>query len=494
MVVTGADFRGLSLLRVHPIGKVINNSQLITETMTTVKAHPLVALQKPKDVSLEEIEAELTKIWQSYDLESGGAATRATTFSLIVYEPDGTQQLLAALGFYHGSIDGIAGCQTEAAIKAAQKAYNLEVTGKSTPELLAKLKEEFARAKAADRLTTDNKIVAINYSLSGNDSILADAIASTNPCRIIVLSATLGEDTGVTAQVSAYCPINKQNHHTLICCEYITLKGTAQALERISGIIAALAISDLPKYVWWKATPTPDYGLFRRLAEISDIIIVDSSIFNRPEADLLVVEKLLRQEIPIADLNWRRIAPWQELTAAAFDPPQRRAAVYEIDHVTIDYEKGNQAQALMFLGWLASRLDWQPISYEYQGGDYDIRLAQFTGKNGKTITAELAGIPTADWGEVPGDLISLKLTSSNDKADCCTVLCSSTTGCMRMEAKGGAQACHVEQVTPLSEQKAEMLLSQQLQSGRQALYEESMAVTSAIIESGNKKYDTPNLS
>ncbi|RMD69593.1 MAG: DUF58 domain-containing protein, partial [Cyanobacteria bacterium J149] len=29
--------------------------------------------------------------------------------------------------------------------------------------------------------------------------------------------------------------------------------------------------------------------------------------------------------------------------------------------------------ALMFLGWLASRLDWQPISYEYQGGD-PIRL------------------------------------------------------------------------------------------------------------------------
>jgi glucose-6-phosphate dehydrogenase assembly protein OpcA len=137
----------------------------------------------------------------------------------------------------------------------------------------------------------------------------------------------------------------------------------------------------------------------------------------------------------------------------------------------------------MYLGWLASRLQWTPVEYNYEGGDYDIRKVKFTDEKQRTIEAELAGIPTADWGEIPGDLVSLRLTSTNLDADCCTVLCSSTTGCMRMEAGGGAQSCYIEQVTPLFDQKSEDLLSQQLQRwGREVLYEESMAITAQVIK------------
>ena len=443
---------------------------------------PIVSLQAPKDVSIDEIEAELRSLWQTQGVDDDGAAvTRATTFSLIVYEPDGTQQLLASLGFYTGPIDGIAGPRTEAAIKAAQKAYSMETTGKSDTALLNRLQTEFAKVKAEDKLTPENKTAAINYSPDSQGAI-ADAIAASNPCRIVTLCPILGEDTGVKAQVSAYCPINKQSQNTLVCCEYITLSGTAEALERIGGMIAALAIADLPKFVWWKATPSPEHPLFQRLVSSSDTVIFDSSSFTQPEADLQSLAELLQQDTSLADINWRRLAPWQELTAAAFDPPERRAEIYEVDRVTIDYELGNQSQALMFLGWLASRLKWTPVEYQLEGGDYDIRKVKFTDDKQRDIHAELAGIPTADWGDIPGDLVSLRLSSTNLDADCCTVLCSSTTGCMRMEAGGGAQSCYIEQVTPLSEQKTEDLLGQQLQRwGREMLYEESMVVTSQIL-------------
>ncbi len=444
---------------------------------------PIVSLQAPKDVSIDEIEAELRSLWQTQGSdEDGTAVTRAATFSLVVYEPDGTQQLLASLGFYTGPIDGIAGPRIKAAIKAAQKAYGMEVTGKADPALLSKLQAEFAQAKAEDKLTSENKTAAINYT-PDSEGITADAIAASNPCRIVTLCPILGEDTGVKAQVSAYCPIGKKNQNTLVCCEYITLSGTAEALERIGGIIAELAIADLPKFVWWKATPAPDHPLFKRLVASSDTVIFDSSGFVHPETDLESLSELLKQDTALADINWRRLAPWQELTAAAFDPPERRSAIYEVDRVTIDYELGNQSQALMFLGWLASRLQWTPIEYKLEGGDYDIRKVKFTDDKQRSIEAELAGVPTADWGEIPGDLISLRLTSTNLDADCCTVLCSSTSGCMRMEAGGGAQACYIEQVTPLFEQKTEDLLGQQLQRwGREMLYEESMVVTAQIIK------------
>ncbi|MBE9043249.1 glucose-6-phosphate dehydrogenase assembly protein OpcA [Pleurocapsales cyanobacterium LEGE 10410] len=444
---------------------------------------PIVSLQAPKDVSIDEIEAELQSLWQTQGSDEDAAAvTRAATFSLIVYEPDDTQQLLASLGFYTGPIDGIAGPRIKAAIKAAQKTFDMEVTGKSDEALLDRLHQEFIQAKEKDRLTPENKTAAINYT-PDSEGATADAIAASNPCRIITLCPILGEDTGVKAQVSAYCPINKQSKNTLVCCEYITLSGTAQALDRIGGIIAALAIADLPKFVWWKATPTPEHPLFQRLVSSSDTVIFDSSSFIEPETDLKSLAELLKQDTALADLNWRRLAPWQELAAAAFDPPERRSAIYEVDQVTIDYEQGNQAQALMFLGWLASRLKWTPVEYKFEGGDYDIRKVKFTDEKKRSIEAELAGIPTADWGEIPGDLVSLRLNSTNQDADCCTVLCSSTSGCMRMEAGGGAQSCYIEQVTPIFDQKSEDLLSQQLQRwGREMLYEESMAITAKILK------------
>jgi glucose-6-phosphate dehydrogenase assembly protein OpcA len=54
---------------------------------------------------------------------------------------------------------------------------------------------------------------------------------------------------------------------------------------------------------------------------------------------------------------------------------------------------------------------------------------------------------------------------------------------MRMEAKGGAQAGLFQQVSPLGDQSAEELLSQQLQRwGRDLLYEESLAVTAQMLK------------
>ena len=440
--------------------------------MTTT---PIVALQKPKDISLSEIEAELSKIWLSQNSgKASSIATRAATFSMAIYEPEEYQQLLAGLGFYDGPIDGIHGPRTKTAIKQAQATYEFRVTGRVDPQTLAKLREEFA--KQPDERTQISNINVRGFGIT-------DAIASQNPCRIITLCPELGEDKGVTAQVSAYCPVQKSNDSSLVCCEYITLRGTKDALERVSDLVSSLMIPDLPKFVWWKATPNPEQPLFQSLAKSCNCIIMDSCYFSDPESEFLKMQGLIESETYIADLNWHRLSAWQELTAAAFDPPERRTDLVELDRVTIDYEKGNTAQALMFLGWLASRLGWEPVSYSEEGGDYDIKRIKLTAPNQRSIEAELAGIPTADWGEIPGDMVGLLLTSTNSEANCCTILCSETTGCMRMEAGGTAQKCRTEQVTTLSDQKAESLMSQQLQRwGRDMLYEESLAVTAKILK------------
>ncbi|UWU45489.1 Putative peptidoglycan binding domain-containing protein [Limnospira platensis C1] len=88
---------------------------------------PLVALQKPKDISLSEIEAELNSIWLSQSFGQGktaAIATRAATFSMVIYEPEEFQQLLGGLGFYKGAIDGIHGTETRDAVRDAQRLIN----------------------------------------------------------------------------------------------------------------------------------------------------------------------------------------------------------------------------------------------------------------------------------------------------------------------------------------------------------------------------------
>jgi glucose-6-phosphate dehydrogenase assembly protein OpcA len=447
---------------------------------------PIFSLQAPKDISVSEIEAELNQIWQSYGVagEDGElpAATRAKTFTLIVYEPEETQQLLAALGYYSGPIDGIPGPRTASAIREAQKVFGLEKTGKSSPELLIKLREEQSKRRGV----VDSSAATTAYAMDTRSPAVADAIASRNPCRIIALCPVTGEDEGVKAQVSAYCPIQKQSATTLICCEYITLTGTVEALERVVGMVPDLLIGGLPKFLWWKATPEPDHPIFKRLVASCNSVIFDSNSFTQVETNLIRLQELIDAGMTIFDVNWSRLAAWQELTAEAFDPPQRRAALGEVDRVTIDYEKGNSAQALMFLGWLASRLNWRPTKVTTETGDYDIKRFYFMAEGDREVEAEIAGVPTASDGDVAGDLIALRLTSTNPAANCSTVLCSETSGCMRMEAHGGAQAGIVNQVTSLADQSAEELLSQQLQRwGRDVLFEESLAVTVQMLRMGN---------
>ena len=452
--------------------------------MSLTQAPPLVSLQAPKDVSLDVIEAELSQIWQSYrQNEEAMAATRATTFSFLVYEPDSVQPLLAALGYYTGPIDGIIGPRMVAAIKSAQKAVGMESTGKSNADFKAKLEEQFQTAKENGHLHSIAESITKTYSPDLEGSGIADTIAASNPCRIVTLCPTAEADQGVQAQVSAYCPIQKTQNHTLICCEYITLRGTSDGLARVGGVISELMLPALPKYIWWKASPETEYSLFQRLLSHADMMIVDSSIFSHPESDLGQLAGLIAKDHVIADLNWSRLAAWQELTAEAFDAPERRSAVGEIDQVAIDYEKGNYAQALMFLSWVASRLQWVPTTYRHEPGDYDIHKIQFIAPNQRTIEAELAGLPIAEAGQILGDLISLKLGSTNPQAQCGTVLCSGTMGCMRMEAGGGAQNYRVQQVTSLDDQDTEQLLGRQLQRwGRDVLYTESMATVSTILQ------------
>ncbi len=457
-----------------------------------VSTAPVIPLQAPKAVSLPQIQAELDAIWNLYSQPSADGttlgATKATTFTLLVYEPDETQHLLAELGYYNGPVDGIQGPRMHAAIQAAQTAYEMKTTGQVTPALVDRLRREVFICRGVD--VKEGDVCNISpYSLDRDGSGLADAVAAQNPCRIISLFPSTELDESLTATVSAYCPIQKRTASTMVCCEYIMLKGGESALSGSTTLIESLIKSELPSFLWWKGEPDFDQDLFKQLVKACTVLIVDSSRFvSDPEDNLANLDKLRKMGIQVADLNWRRLAPWQELTAEAFDAPERLQSLLDVDRVTLHHEKGNSTQALLYLGWIASRLNWQVNRVIVEIGDVkddklDTQRVFFTGPNGQAIEADLVAIDDLDPGLVTGDLLDLRLTSTNPDANCCMILCSETTGCMRMEAQGGAESCWVNQVTPIAEEQAETLLSEQFRTTmRDLLFEESLEIAAQIVK------------
>jgi glucose-6-phosphate dehydrogenase assembly protein OpcA len=480
-------------------------------TSSTIVA-PLISLQTPKDVSLTQIETELGDIWQTHGNpnESGTslAAVRAATFTLIVYEPESTQQLLATLGYYRGPIDGIGGPRTEAAIRAAQIAYNLHDDGKTSPELVAKLQQELAvcRGSSSD-LNLDGATCNMPaYAVDADGAGMADIIAAQNPCRIIsLLPSSSDDDQGVVAQVSAYCPIQKHSQNAMVCCEYIMLKGAEVALDRIYPLVHDLLISNLPSYLWWKTTPKIDQTLFREISRNCTAVIIDSSQFlTDPEGDLGIIQQVIQSGIAVSDLNWKRLAPWQELAAEAFDHPDRWADLLNTDHVMIEYEHGNASQALLLLGWLASRpgLEWLPVSRSTEvedssdspdpatsedatGDDYSVHSSQYIAlqsPDGRKIRAELTAITLKKSNSVVGDIVNFRIAAGNLQAS--TILCSEATGCTRLQ-QGTPDNSYLIQVTSNGDQAAEILLADQLRSwSRDLLYEESLTIATKIINLG----------
>jgi glucose-6-phosphate dehydrogenase assembly protein OpcA len=69
----------------------------------------------------------------------------------------------------------------------------------------------------------------------------------------------------------------------------------------------------------------------------------------------------------VVDLAWLRSTPWRERVAATFDPPHLRPALGGVSAVTVRHRDDSLAAALLFCGWLSSRLGWKPGALSRSG-------------------------------------------------------------------------------------------------------------------------------
>ncbi len=267
---------------------------------------------------------------------------------------------------------------------------------------------------------------APNESKVGIMTETVASLAAYYPSRTIMLLNQQGEgDDTIETSLAAHCRLPVGGGRP-ICGEQIniTAKGPNAAAD-LPGTVIPLLVSDLPVVLWWPNWPqgalTEDYKIqqypFGSLLASADELIVDSIAFPKPVKDMARLAQLRERDNPavaINDLNWIRLTSWRQLTAQIFDALYLRPFLNGLTSVEVRYKRGkdvaNPNQALLLVGWLASRMNWQAPA-EMETGDGVCSMTISSGDDRPIAVDILNGRGDGVW---PGDVIDITLHGEFD--------------------------------------------------------------------------------
>lgn len=234
---------------------------------------------------------------------------------------------------------------------------------------------------------------------------------STHPSRAVVIVADGRQPvSGLRAAVGTFVAPDSSCYG-----EDILIEATGDAAQHLPGAVLPLIVSGLPAFLWWLGEPPWGTALLESLVDGVDRLIVDTSEMPRVERSLTALDDLMRRKkarCVISDISWSAQAPWREITAQFFDPPNLRPYLEDIDRVVIEFAAGdedaptNPSQAYLFAGWLASRLNWQSELAQHTAMMDDSREHILRGANGRKIGLEINArfnVPQQRWWERPAD-------------------------------------------------------------------------------------------
>jgi glucose-6-phosphate dehydrogenase assembly protein OpcA len=237
---------------------------------------------------------------------------------------------------------------------------------------LARLRRA-AVAQARERGRTIARASVLNLVVYAEREVHARRAARTvadlairHPSRAIVILGDRDRE-GVLASVRLHCHVPQVDGAQPILYEQILARVMGDLDERIASVVIPLLVPDLPVFLWWTGTPPRDARHLDDLVKLADRFILDSADFARADLTLPEIADLMRHNVAITDLNWARLTHWRELIAQFFDVPSWRPFLDGITGVRagfavdMDGRDIHPSQALLLLGWLASRLDWRPV-------------------------------------------------------------------------------------------------------------------------------------
>jgi glucose-6-phosphate dehydrogenase assembly protein OpcA len=346
----------------------------------------------------------------------------------------------------------------------------------------------------------------LNLIVTVVDAEAADRVVHTlmglgvrHPSRAIVLVPEPHVAASpMDARISTHCH-DATGGGDRVCYEEVVLSVRGEAASHLSGIVAPLLIHDLPTHVWWPGDPPFGDPVFEQLVEMGDRVLLDSADFS----DLLTgLRRLgtLRRSSGVGDLSWERLSWWQELTAQFFDAPRFRRYLPNLSRLSIRYavppsgssrrEEDDEvapgvaapmAQALLYAGWIATRLGWRRHRTLEPAGDDGIRLV-LEGKH-EMVELHIEAVPTDTVR--PGELISVRLRSLGETGAAEFIIDRDEDGAMVATNADGMTAL-LRRVPMVSLREAELLSSQLALDLVDPVYENALRAAAILLASARE--------
>jgi glucose-6-phosphate dehydrogenase assembly protein OpcA len=201
-----------------------------------------------------------------------------------------------------------------------------------------------------------NLVAIVDADFRGEIENRLARVGRYHPSRLVVCAVEEGRTT-----LDAWAGVGTEDAleepgHIAVAHERVEVTIGPRHLRTLDRIVDPLLVPDLATMVWAPHGHDDGVDSLRRLAQI---ILVDTQ--DEPDVrEALSRSADLAREAYIVDLAWLRSTPWRERVAAIFDPPRYRSTLAEVSAVTVRHREDSRASALLFCGWLTSRLNWKP--------------------------------------------------------------------------------------------------------------------------------------
>lgn len=198
-----------------------------------------------------------------------------------------------------------------------------------------------------------NLVVISDREWKGEISNRLDRIGHDNPARTIMVVVEPGKQQ---LDASAML-VNEQSTEPgveAVFRERVEIDCGTEHLSHIDTIVYPVLASEVGTVVW---SPHGHPEAIDAMRDIATSILIDS--LEEPDTRTALRRAVeLSAHADVIDLAWLRSTPWRERVAAAFDPETWRPALNEINKVVVRTHPGSDLAALLWLGWLSSRLEW----------------------------------------------------------------------------------------------------------------------------------------
>jgi glucose-6-phosphate dehydrogenase assembly protein OpcA len=270
-----------------------------------------------------------------------------------------------------------------------------------------------------------NMVVIVDREFRGEIENRLQRVGRFHPSRLIVVNVDPGR-TRLAASVRVGTEDAPASGAISVGRERVSLLVGERHIKKLDTIVDPLVVTDLATMVW---SPHGHPDAVDELRALAQIVLIDSLDEPDVEAALARADDLA-QDTYVVDLAWLRSTPWRERVAAAFDSPRRRPELRAIAGVTVRHREDSRAGALLFCGWLASRLGWEPGSMSQARGSWsgfahtrrqDIKLklepVEMSVPGLAGVTIELASGAAMSLDRAPGGLRALRRERNGEQRD-----------------------------------------------------------------------------